>query len=149
MPELVLELAGADRAKQVFKNIPDVIFHPFLSDNDFRDLFQRASLLVLPLLEGGSSQALNEAMACGLPVVTNLYPNLSDYTGTNGVITCKPGDVRAMAAACRTILKDENRRQHMSQAARNHVLQYDYSCIKERLLEIYHDHLSLSLKLSD
>ena len=85
---------------------PEVEFLPFLNDKEFRNLYHRASLLILPLLEGGSSQTVNEALSSGLPIITNKFPNLSDYTKTNSVIKHLPGDYKKMAKSCLNILNN-------------------------------------------
>ena len=64
-----LKLAGSKPGKVYFSDRPEVEFLPFLTDAEFRDLTIRL-VLILPLLEGGSSQTVNEALSCGLPIVT-------------------------------------------------------------------------------
>ena len=100
---------------------------------------------MLPLLEGGSSQTLNEALSSGLPVVTNDFPNLSDYTNTEAVSTFAPKDYKRMANACINILEDNERFKRLSKKARLHMLEYDYSIIKEKLITIYEDYLDLEI----
>ena len=96
------------------------------------DLYHKASLLILPLLEGGSSQTLNEALSSGLPVITNNFPNLLDYTNTRGVMKFAQGDYHGMAYSCLNLLKDERKLMLMSKEARSDILKYDYSNIKEK-----------------
>ena len=86
-PGIKLKLAGSLKAKDNFINYPEVEILPFLSEKKFRELYNKASILILPLLEGGSSQTLNEALSSGLPVITNSFPNLLDYTNTKAVLS--------------------------------------------------------------
>ena len=56
-----MKLAGSLQARDNFINHPEVEILPFLSEKKFRNLYNKASILILPLLEAGSSQTLNEA----------------------------------------------------------------------------------------
>lgn len=142
-PNLTLEMVGCRGAQDSFEGQPGVTFHPFLNDEQLLDVYHGATLLILPLLEGGSSQALNEALATGLPVVTNRMPNLEDYTSTEGVAMCPPGDADAMFGACDALLSSREQWERASQSARRHMRQFDWQMIRERLLALYEQHLGL------
>ena len=144
-PNVKLKLAGSLQGKEFFSDHPEVEFLPFLNESKFMNLYHEASLLILPLLEGGSSQTLNEALSSGLPVLTNKFPNLIDYTNTDGVMQFTSGDYHGMAHACLKLLNDESELISMSNAARSHVLKYDYSHIKERLIDIYANYLGFEI----
>jgi len=133
------------QAKDIFINYPEVEILPFLSEKKFRELYNKASILILPLLEGGSSQTLNEAMSSGLPVITNSFPNLLDYTSPKAVLSFQPNDFRSMANACLDLLDDEKRINLMSKNARLHMLNYDNSIIKEKLISIYENYLGFKI----
>ena len=133
------------KARDNSKNHPEVEILPFLSEEKFRDLYNKASILILPLLEGGSSQTLNEALSSGLPVITNSFPNLLDYTNTKAVLSFQPKDFTSMAEACLDLLDDEERMDAMSKNARLHMLNYDNSIIKEKLISIYKSYLGIKI----
>ena len=42
-PEIRLEMVGADNAKIIFQGIKNVIFHPFLTDEELLDVYLNAS----------------------------------------------------------------------------------------------------------
>ena len=144
-PNIKLKLAGSNEGKDFFLDFPEVEFFPFLSENKFRDLYKKASLLILPLLEGGSSQTLNEALSSGLPVITNNFPNISDYTDSECVLKFSPGDYQGMAYSCLKLLNDDKKIIAMSKEARSHILKYDYSNIKQNLISIYADYLGFEI----
>ncbi len=144
-PNTKLKLAGSLEAKDKFKDHPEVEILPFLSEKNFRDLYNKASILILPLLEGGSSQTLNEAMSSGLPVITNSFPNLLDYINTTAVLSFRPKDFKSMAHACLDLLEDEKKINLMSKNARLHMLNYDNSIIKEKLIAIYESYLGFKI----
>ena len=144
-PNIQLKLAGVPQGKDIFLNYPEVEVFPFLSEKEFRSLYNRASLLILPLLEGGSSQTLNEALSSGLPVITNTFPNLSDYIKTKAVLSFPPKDFTSMAHACLDLLNDEKRSNIISKKARLHMLNYDNSIIKKKLINIYENYLGFKI----
>ena len=144
-PNIQLKLAGSLQGKENFLNFPEVECLPFLPEKEFRELYNRASVLILPLLEGGSSQTLNEALSSGLPVITNAFPNLSDYINTTAVLSFPPKDFKSMARACIDLLENEKKLNLMSKNARLHMLNYDISIIKKKLKIIYEDYLGLKI----
>ena len=145
-PNIKLKLAGSKPGKVYFSDRPEVEFLPFLTDAEFRDLYHKASVLILPLLEGGSSQTVNEALSCGLPIVTNDFPNLSDYTKTDSVIKHLPGDYKSMANSCLTILNNRQKFFKKSLEGRKFIEKYEFQNIKTKLVGIYNDNLGLKIE---
>ena len=146
-PDIKLKLAGSKPGQVFFADTPEVEFLPFLNDYEFRDLYRKASLLVLPLLEGGSSQTINEALSSGLPIVTNEFPNLSDYTKTDAVLKHSPGDYSGMASSCLEILNNKEEFLKRSLAGRKFIEKYDFLNIKNKLVDIYNKNLGLKMEI--
>jgi glycosyltransferase involved in cell wall biosynthesis len=132
-----LQFVGCDEAGVPFAGVDGVSVRPHLTDVELRDAYRQAEVVVLPLLEGGSSNALNEALACGVPVVATDRPNLADYADPACVTLVPPDDPVAFAAACRTLLKDPARRRSAAEAARRHALDFDWARVREQLLAHY------------
>ena len=61
------------------ENLPNVIHHRGLFDEDLVRLYQRAHVLLLPLLASTANNALLEGIACGLPVVSTALPAVKTY----------------------------------------------------------------------
>ncbi len=137
-----LQFVGCDEADVPFAGADGVSVRPHLTDEELRAAYREAEVLVLPLLEGGSSNALNEALACGVPVVATDRPNLADYADPACVTLVPPDDPVAFAAACRALLDDPVRRRSSAAAARRHALTLDWGRVRERLLGHYDDLLA-------
>ena len=70
-------------------------FHAGLTDDELLALYQRSSLLLLPLLDATANNAILEAMACGLPIVTTDLPGLGTYVDPSFADLLTAGDVEA------------------------------------------------------
>lgn len=76
-----------------------VHWHANLSDIQLRDLYRRASMLLLPMRDCTANNALLEGMACGLPVISNNVGGMPDYTNNEFASLFEPGDVDSMTDA--------------------------------------------------
>jgi glycosyltransferase involved in cell wall biosynthesis len=63
------------------QNNPQVTWHANLNDEQLRDLYRQAYLMVLPMNESGANTAVIEALSCGLPIVTTDVGGIRDYGG--------------------------------------------------------------------
>ncbi len=76
-----------------------------------------ADIFVLPTLAEGSSNAIVEALACGLPVVSSNLPFNWDVLNESNSIMVDPMNVDKIAAAIKTLKDDKQKREEMSKAA--------------------------------
>ncbi len=93
---------------------------------ELRDLYQRADLLVLPLLENRYSAGLTtlfEAIACGAPVVVSESPGIIQRLIDEGcVIGVPPGDHDRMRDAVKEMLDDPAAATARAASARQVIL---------------------------
>ena len=97
---------------------PNVHWHAKISSNDLRMLYRRATLLFLPLVDATANNAIVEALACGLPVISSGVGGISEYIDTAFGELCAPGDANAHAEAALRWLGDGERRERAAYAAR-------------------------------
>ena len=138
-------MVGCSSSNKLFAGIENVFFHTFLSDTELVKVYQNATLLILPLLEGASSQTLNEAMSSGLPVVTNDLPNLIDYIVEDAIFLSPIGNVEKMVKHCYTLLTNSNKLEYASKKGREHSKQYNYRNIRKTILNQYAEKLNFRL----
>jgi len=109
-------------------NLKNIHFLDFMPMEELRDYYQAADLFVLPTREDVWGLVVNEAMGCGLPVVTTDrcvagIEMIKD--GINGYIV--PSENHKMLCdAMHTIISDEALKNSMSEANLNIVSDYTY-----------------------
>jgi len=144
-PEALLVLAGAGSQEASLRNLVEkrgmgeqIRFPGALDAGGVRELLQAADSFVLPSLAEGMSNALLEAMACGVPVVA------SDISGNGDLIDhpvagylFPPSDGRALGEALRALLASPEQRRRIGAAGRARVrATCSIRAVGERYLEI-------------
>jgi len=95
-----------------------VQFHADLSPEALRNLYQQAALLFLPLVDSVANNAIVEALASGLPIVSTRVGGVSEYVPESAGELCRPGDAGAHAATVLCWLSDGERLKEARLAAR-------------------------------
>lgn len=127
-PEALLVLAGDGSLRAELEalsrslEIQDAV--RFLGQSDqVLALYQAADLFVLPSWSEGMSNALLEAMACGLaPVATAIPGNTDVLTHERDGLLVAPGDEAALASSLERLLAEDDLRASLATAARQTVL---------------------------
>lgn len=117
-----------------------VTFTGFVSEADLQALYDLATVFALPSSEEGSSVAVTEALAAGLPVVATDIPGIAGQVqhGTHGLLAA-PGDVDAMADHLARLLDDPAERESMAEAARDRARRRSWDEVVEAYLDLYRE----------
>lgn len=147
VPEAFLLIVG--RAFEDVKPYLQEINHLGLGDRiEFRNeyipleeiptLFAYTDVFVAPYLDGWNSGAIATAYAHGKPVIASDIGGIFEVVedGQSGFLVT-PGDEKGLAEAITCILKDDNLRHHMSDAARILGAKNSWSQIARKTEEIY------------
>lgn len=117
-----LLLIGAGAMKLEAENI--VLKRP-LTQPEVAECLSAADIFVLPTTSEGSCNALVEAMATGLPMVTSADRFNDDIVDDDVAIRIDPMDVRAIRDAIVGLMNDPARRKSMSRACIEKSKQFD------------------------
>ena len=129
-PQLKVSLIGCDTVKKTL-SIPDFVeILPFLNDNELKSVYQSAHIQLLLLNDGGSSNSLNEGMACGLPLIITDMPNITDYVDDTCVIKVPLQGEDEIIKACQRIFESNFERDRLATAARSQILKYDWDNLR-------------------
>jgi glycosyltransferase involved in cell wall biosynthesis len=113
----------------------------WINNQDKYDLLARSSMYVLPSYNEGLPMSVLEAMAAGLPVVSTLVGGIPEAV-TDGVegYLISPGNVTALTDRLGCLLRNENLRRSMGEAARLKVeMNFSVERIVPQIEEIYRE----------
>lgn len=125
--QLTVVLVGGDYLdgalqRWAAEHLPDADIRFVGRQGDTLPWYQAADLFVLPSRWEGMSNALLEAMSCGLPVISTSIGGNQDVIdhGRTGLLVA-PGSPVELGLAIRRLMKDEVCRDALARAARRHV----------------------------
>jgi len=110
----------------------------FVSERELLACYELADLFVLPSYEEGSSVAVTEAMAAGLPVVGSRIDGIRQQVddGTHGSLV-DPGDVTALAECISRLVANEATRRDMAEAIESRAESLSWEQVTDRMLDVY------------
>jgi len=109
------------------EGIPDVVFAGFIDYDQLPKYLGISDLFVLPSYDDVWGLVLNEAMACGLPVITTNKTGASAdlvKDGVNGFVV-KEKTPRELCDAMRKIVGDDALRRTMAESSRRIISNFD------------------------
>ncbi len=117
--DLVVPLhARNDEAIQLLQKHPAVRWYHNLSDEDLRARYQEATAMLLPMQDGGANNAVVEALACGLPIITTDTGGIRSYGGGTVFPIVKNDDDLSCLDLIATYLTDPEYASAISQKSR-------------------------------
>ncbi len=132
LPDAELILIGpvADIGERLAESKAKFRLLPVLPQEELVSYYQNASVFIFPSLIEGSARVIQEAMACGLPIVTTPNAGSIVQDGIEGFVV-PIRDPEAIGARILELYKHPERRQEMGLAARA-------AAVREFAPEVYH-----------
>lgn len=144
-PDYLIIFVGSGNVPEYMRRSKDVIFFNPMPQNELSEIYQASDIFVLPSTGEGFPLSIQEAMACGLPVITSSHEGYSDYLDKNYVkmVEPKPENLRK---AIKEVSENEALYREMAEYSRKKAVS-DFSWGKntEGLLKIYHEVLEEKL----
>jgi glycosyltransferase involved in cell wall biosynthesis len=117
--DLVVPLfARNDTSLVNLRSHPAVRWHHDLSDETLRDLYQGATAMLMPMEDSGANNAIVEALASGLPIITTDTGGIRSYGGGTVFPVVKNNDDAACLELAAAYLTDREYRREIAQKAR-------------------------------
>ena len=142
-PHRVLEaVSGMDNIGLIFigaGTIPlkgkNILYKGVLKHSLIPEMLSAADIFVLPTLMEGSCNAILEALACGLPIVTSKGEFNDDIVGDNVAIRIDPLNIEEIRVAVAKLKNNIALRNKMSEKALSKSKQYDINVRARKIVE--------------
>lgn len=115
---------------------PRVAFAGVVDHHEVARWMAASDVFVLPTLAEGSPNAIAEAMASGLPIVSSDIPSVREIVCEDAAILVDPTSVDAIRDALETVQNNENRRREMEEAALRSTHEYSLEDRGDRILRL-------------
>lgn len=149
VPDAKIIIAGTGEDFQKYREMmvhkeKFIVYNKFISHEMVAELFQKASLIALPYIDGSQSGVIPQAYAFRKPVVItdvgSLAENVSD--GETGFIV-PPKDSKKLAEAIITLLTDDIKRRQMGESGYKKTKEeLSWKRIAPQTLQVYEKALS-------
>ena len=114
IPELKLVLIGSG---DPLIESNQILFSGILPHNHIPLYLNAADFFVLPTLAEGCCNAIVEALACGLPIISSNLPFNYDILNEDNAILVDPLSINELANAMRALINDNSLRESLSSGA--------------------------------
>jgi glycosyltransferase involved in cell wall biosynthesis len=99
-------------------------------------LYRNNDIFIMSSAHEGMSNAMLEAMACGLPIVTTRCEGVEELIADNGIVVEQP-DPGSMAQAIKSLADDPAKYESMRDASVSRAKQFTWSRVANQYLECY------------
>ncbi|HTP12033.1 MAG TPA: glycosyltransferase, partial [Bacteroidota bacterium] len=136
--DIVATVVAPAEVRALFEGVPGVTFQSGLTDQELLDVYQGASCLLMTASNSTANNALLEAMACGVPVVSSSVgglPELNIHNQTGYI--AEIGDIDRMAKYAVDLLANPAKHRAFSEAARNRAIEFNLDKVVTQYEEYY------------
>lgn len=105
-------------------------------------LLKAGDVFVLPTLHEGSNNAIVEAMASGLPIISSDIPEVKEQVNEELAILIDPLDESQIRNAILNVMQDDSLRERMSEASLIHSENFDIQKRAEKIIEFINKKLN-------
>ncbi len=108
------------------------------------DFYRGSAIYISATMQEGMSNAMLEAMASGLPVITTRCEGVEELIVDNGIIV-EQASAEPIAEAIKELAIDRNRCEQMSIGARTRVEQFTWKNVADEYLDCYRKILNVTI----
>jgi glycosyltransferase involved in cell wall biosynthesis len=120
-----------------FKDLEDTRLLHSLSDKELLSVYHRSDIFLLPLEDCTANNAILEAMACGLPIITTDVGGIRDYTSDTAVVL-PPKDIDSYVSAVKHLINNPSECDMYGQRARQRAVEhFRWPVVSEKMINVY------------
>lgn len=127
---------GKDAVKLLPKSL-DIEVYSGISDEHLRTLYRKSSLLLLPLEDSTACNSIVEALACGLPIITNTVGGVAGYLDENCGYLLSKKNYKGMAEAAIYLMENKEINRNMRKNCRIKGEDFAWENISKSILQTY------------
>jgi len=127
-----------------FQDLTNVIVVAGISDDNLRALYREASCLLMTAYGATANNAILEAMACGLPIVSQNVGGIAEYTGGHCAKLCDHSSAEALTEVILMLYQNPDMVTRMSLRARERAKELDWPLVARRTVRLYESLLDKS-----
>lgn len=125
------------RKKAADTNLSDrIVFMGLIPRQQMPEVYRANDIFVMASQHEGMSNAMLEAIASGLPVITTPCEGVQELIGDNGIRVEYP-DLEGFAAAVNAITTDKDKYAAMSKASRQIAEKFSWSAVADQYIQLY------------
>jgi glycosyltransferase involved in cell wall biosynthesis len=137
VPNIRVVVVAPEPFRATFAGLENVAFLSGLTDHQLLHVYQEASCLLMTAENATANNAVLEAMACGLPIVSERVGGIPEYVDERCAQLTTPDKADELAAAIIALSLSTPRVMEMRNAARAKAETLDWRCIADRNAEVY------------
>lgn len=107
-----------------------------IEQENLLQIYRQNDIFVSATQQEGMSNAMLEAMACGLPIVTTACEGIEELIADNGIVVGQP-NAQAIADSVKLIADNEQLYNKMCAQARTRAEQFNWKNVADQYLQLY------------
>jgi glycosyltransferase involved in cell wall biosynthesis len=140
--DICIKIVASRSRTDMFRDLKNVIVFSGLSNDELRSSYREASCLLMTLEAATANNAILEAMACGLPIVSEDVGGVAEYCGSCCARLCAPGSAEALKESILMLYREPDMIARMSLRARERAEEFDWPVIAKRTVRLYDELLA-------
>ncbi|MFH1497043.1 MAG: glycosyltransferase family 4 protein [Verrucomicrobiota bacterium] len=142
LPRVRFEIVGPAAQAPRFAALTNVDYRHGIDDDQLAEAYRSASCLLLTLVDATANNSLLEALASGLPVVSENIGGVPDYVDDTCAELVPPKSLAGLTRAIERLAADPTRTAGMGAAARRRAETLGWTAVSARTKNLYASLLS-------
>ena len=137
LKDVDVKIVSASTVRSRFAGLQNVAFAPRLTDTELLEAYQSASCLLMTAEDATANNAVLEAMACGLPIVSERVGGIPEYVNGKCAYLTEPGRAEPILRALKRLRESASLQADMGEASRRRAEELKWEIAAAQTTEIY------------